>query len=178
MTAWLRRTALFIAASAGMVGLIGYYALLTHLAFAEQARRLLAVHFTTIPARPSATAGIWLHNSHLVLGVAIWLLVTGLAGSTKRGRRGLRFADVLLTVWAIGVALTAGVLLGAYGSVQARRFWPYAPVEIAGWAMLLAVYASARLGRHGWRRTVRGLLTVELLLAVAAFLEASGGKWL
>jgi hypothetical protein len=177
MTAWFRRTALFLTALTGMVGLIGYYALLTHLAFAEQARRLLAVHFTAIPARPSAAAGIWLHNSRLVLGVTIWLLVTGLAGSTKCGRR-LGFADVLLTVWAIGVALTAGVLLGAYGSVQARRFWPYAPVEIAGWAMLLAVYASARLGRHGWRRTVRGLLTVELLLAVAAFLEATGGKWL
>jgi hypothetical protein len=178
MSALIRRTACFTAAASGIACLIGYYALLTYLAFAAQARRLLAVHFTTIPARPSAAVGIWLHNSHLVLGVAVCLLVTGLAGSAKGGRRAFRFADVLLTVWAVGVALTAGVLLGAYGSAQARAFWPYAPVEIAAWAMLLAVYASARLGRHGWRRTVRGLLTVELLLAVAAFLEASGGEWL
>jgi hypothetical protein len=178
MRTLIRRTALFTTAATGMAGLISYYALLTHLAFAAQARRLLAVHFTTIPARPSVVAGIWLHNSHLVIGVAVCLLVTGLAGGAKRGRRGFRFADLLLTVWAVGVALTAGVLLGAYGSEQARAFWPYAPVEVAAWAMLLAVYASARLGRHGWRRTVRGLLTVEVLLAVAAFLEVSGGKWL
>jgi hypothetical protein len=175
MRALLRRTAVFAVAAGCMVGLIGYYALLTHLAFAAQARRLLAVHFATIPARPSIAAGIWLHNSHLVIGVAVCLFVTGLAGSRKGG---FRVADLLLTVWALSVALIVGVLLGAYGSVQARAFWPYAPVEIAAWAMLLAVYASARLGRPGWRRTVRGLLTVELLLAVAAFLEASGGKWL
>jgi hypothetical protein len=178
MSALVRRTALFTATAAGMAGLIGYYALLTHLAFAAQARRLLAVHFTTIPPRPSAAAGIWLHNSHLVLGVAVCLFVTGLAGNGKGRRRGFRFSDVLLSVWAVGVALIAGVLLGAYGSVQARAFWPYAPVEIAAWAMLLAVYVGARLGRYGWRRTLRGLFTVELLLAVAAFLEASGGKWL
>lgn len=176
MSALIRRTAFFTAAAAVMAGLIGYYALLTHLAFAAQARKLLAVHFTAIPARPSVAAGIWIHNSHLVVGVAVCLLLTALAGNAKR--RAFRFADVLLIVWAVSVALIAGVLLGAYGSVQARAFWPFAPVEIGAWAMLLAVYASARLGRHSWRGTVRGLLTVEMLLAVAAFLEASGGKWL
>jgi hypothetical protein len=176
MIALVRRAGLFAAASAVMAGLIGYYALITHLAFAQQARRLLAVRFTAIPSRPSAAAGIWLHNSHLVLGVAVCLLVTGLARSTRGGRREFTIADVLLTLWAVGVALLAGVLLGAYGAEQARAFWPYAPVEICAWAMLLAVYASARLGRHGWRRTVRGLLTVELLLGLAAILEASGGK--
>jgi hypothetical protein len=177
MSALICRAAVLICSVAGMTGLVGYYALLTHVAFAAQARRLLAVHFATVAARPSVALEIWLHNSHLVLGVAVCLLVAGVAGGVKADRA-FSLADVLLTVWAIGVALTAGVLLGAYGGAQARAFWPYAPVEIAAWAMLVAVYASARLGRHGWRRTVRGLLTVELLLAVAAFLEASGSKWL
>jgi len=181
MRALIRRTSILAAVSACLVGLIGYYALVTHLAFAAEARRLLAVHFTTVPARPAEALAIWLHNSRLVLGVAICLFVSGLARAVTAPRRiGSTFCigDGLIAIWAVGVAFVAGVLMGAYGAAQARVFWPYAPVEVAGWAMLLAVYTNVRLGRHSWRQTVRGLVSVEALLAVAAILEASGGRWL
>jgi hypothetical protein len=179
MSPLIRRTSVFAAVAAVMAALIGYFTLVTDLAFAAQARRLLAVHFTTVPARPGEAVAIWLRNSHLVAGVAVCLCVNGLAHTVKTARRpSFSLGDVVLALWAVGVAVTAGVLLGAYGSVQARAFWPYAPVELTAWATLLAVYADARLGRHGWRQTVRGLLSVELLLAVAAILETSGAKWL
>ena len=184
MSALIRRTSMFAAVTVSLVGLIGYYALVTHLAFAAEARRLLAVHFTTVPARPGEALAIWLHNSRLVVGVAICLFVSGLARTVTAARRigstriPFCMSDALIAIWAVGVAFTAGVLMGAYGAAQARVFWPYAPVEVIGWAMLLALYTNARLGRHGWRQTVRGLVSVEALLAVAAILEASGGRWL
>ena len=71
MSTLIRRTSTFAAVTASLVGLIGYYALVTHLAFAAEARRLLAVHFTTVPARPGEALAIWLHNSRLVLGVDV-----------------------------------------------------------------------------------------------------------
>lgn len=179
MSALIRRAAVFLALTATMGGLIGYYALVTHLAFAAQARQLLAVHFSTVPARPGEAVAIWLHNSRLVIGVAICIVVSGLMRVARGSARpSFVLSDALLAVWAVGVAVTAGVLLGAYGEAQAKVFWPYAPVELAGWALLLTVYTNGRLRRYGWRQIVRGLVSVEAILAVAAILETFGGKWL
>jgi hypothetical protein len=179
MSALIRRTAVFLVLAATMGGLIGYYALVTHLAFAAQARGVLAVHFRTVPAKPGEAFAIWLHNSRLVIGVAICIAVNGLIKTTRGSARpSFVLSDILLAIWAVGVAVTAGVLLGAYGNAQAKVFWPYAPVELVGWALLLAVYTNARLCRYGWRQIARGLVSVEAILAIAAILEAFGDKWL
>lgn len=179
MSALVRRTAVFLAVAAAMAGMVGYYALLTHLAFAVQARRVLAVHFSTVPAKPGEAVAIWLHNSRFVVGVAICIVVSGLARAARGiARPSFVLSDALLAIWTVGVAVSTGVLLGAYGNAQAKVFWPYAPVELAGWTLLLAVYTNARLRRYRWRQIVRGLVSVEAILAVAAILEASGGKWL
>jgi hypothetical protein len=179
MSALVRRTAVSLAVAAAMAGMIGYYALVTHLAFAAQARRVLAVHFSTVPAKPGEAVAIWLHNSRLVVGVAICIVVSGLVKATRGSARpSFVLSDALLTIWAVSVVVTTGVLLGAYGNAQAKVFWPYAPVELVGWALLLAVYTNARLRHYGWRQIAQGLVSVEAILAVAAILEASGGKWL
>jgi hypothetical protein len=163
-----------------LVGLAGYYALLTHLAFATQARRLLAVHFTAIPARPGEAVAIWTHNSRLVLGVAVCVALTvivrALTEGLRKGSERLWASDGLLALWALGTTVTAGVLLGAYGSAQAHAFWPYAPVETLAWAILLALYINARRGPIGWRQAIWSIVGVELLLALAATLETFGGS--
>ncbi|HXA54913.1 MAG TPA: hypothetical protein VNV37_08575, partial [Solirubrobacteraceae bacterium] len=136
----LRRlpTVTLVLASVLMLGF--YYTLLTHLAFAVQARRLLAVHFATIPDEPGQALAIWLHNSRLVLGIAVWMSTVAADGRLARTSIPLWVGDVLLGVWAWGTVLAAGVLLGAYGATQAKAFWPFAPVEITAWALLLALY--------------------------------------
>src|ERR1700688_3380762 len=48
-----------------------------HLAFAAHARNCWPVSSPRNPARPSAAVGIWLRKTHLVLGVAVCLLATG-----------------------------------------------------------------------------------------------------
>jgi hypothetical protein len=172
----LRRlpTVTLVLASVLMLGF--YYTLLTHLAFAVQARRLLAVHFATIPDEPGQALAIWLHNSRLVLGIAVWMSTVAADGRLARTSIPLWVGDVLLGVWAWGTVLAAGVLLGAYGATQAKAFWPFAPVEITAWALLLALYIDTRRRRVSIRRALAGIVAVELLLAVAAVLEV-GGLW-
>jgi hypothetical protein len=166
----------------GMVMVGGYYALVTRFVFAEQARRLLSVHFAVIADQPAEALTIWLDNSRLVLGVTAWMILTtgGLPSRTvKPGDRTvpgvvLWVGDVLLGLWIVVTVLLAGVLLGAYGAVQARAFWPYAPVEICAWVLLIATYLDTRRRRGGMRRVAACLVIVEGLLAIAAVLEVGG----
>ncbi len=154
----------------------------TQAGFAPGARRLLAVHLVERFADPPGEAlGIWLNNSKITAGVAVciafvalarWILPAGRAGAE---RIPMWFADAILAVWAVAQAALAGVLIGAYGSAQLRAFLPDGPVEVTAWALLGALYVNARRGRNGWRGTVWGLVAVEVLLALAAILEAFGG---
>jgi hypothetical protein len=179
-----RRAAVFAVVLAIMVGLVAYYALVTHFVFAASARALLRVHFTDLASRPSEAAGIWLHNSRIVLGVGAAVALIGMSRALcshqlrPSERIPLWLSDGILCMWAAGLCVAAGVLIGAYGTRQLRAFWPYAPVEVAAWALLLSIYLMVRLGRNGWRQTLLGLLEVESLLALAAILEALGGGWL
>jgi hypothetical protein len=172
----LRRLPTVALVLAGVLMLGFYYALLTHLAFAVQARRLLAVHFATLPDRPGQALAIWLHNSRLVLGITAWMSTVAAERCLARTSIPLWVGDVLLGVWAWGTVLVAGVLLGAYGAMQAKAFWPFAPVEITAWALLLSLYIDTRRRRVSIRRALAGIVAVELLLAVAAVLEV-GGLW-
>jgi hypothetical protein len=180
MIARLRGTPTFVLVLTGMMVVGGYYALVTHFVFAEQARRLLSVHFAVIPDQPGEAVTIWLDNSRLVLGVAAWTILTGLLRTvtsedqTPRVLMPLWVGDALLGLWVLATILTAGVLLGAYGAVQARAFWPYAPVEVSAWALLIATYIDTRRSRAGARRVLACLVTVEGLLAIAAVLEVGG----
>lgn len=180
MTATLRRIPTVALVLASMVALGFYYALVTHLAFAGQARRLLAVHFAVIPDRSSEALTIWLHNSRLVLGVAVWTAFIGLLralaadGRTRRSPIPLWIGDGLLGLWAFATVLAAGVLLGAYGAAQAKAFWPYAPIEVAAWALLIALYIDTRRCLVSVRGVLAGFAGVELLLALAAVLEVGG----
>jgi hypothetical protein len=175
---------MFALVLACMFGLAAYYALVTHFAFAGSARDILAVHFAAVPARPSEALSIWLHNSRVVLGVAGCAALSGVVravapdGLRMVERIPLWASDAILCVWAAGVSFASGVLMGAYGTEQLRAFWPYAPVEVTAWALLLALYINVRQGRDGWRQTACGLVAVEVLLALAAILEALGKGWL
>ncbi len=171
----------FVLVLAGMVCLSSYYAVLTHVWWAAPARRLFAVRFIDVPGLPGEAVAIWVHNSKLVAGVTVCVAVIMLVRWAAPDRRYSRFApllvaDAILLTWTVGLVLTVGVLIGAYGAVQARAFWPYAPVEVCGWALMLAVYVNARTGRANWWRTVLGLASVEVLLALAALLEVFGSK--
>jgi hypothetical protein len=158
----------------GILALGVYYALLTHLVFAAQARRLLAVHFAAIPDQPTQALAIWLHNSRLVFAVAAWASTVAAQNHLSEKRIPLWVGDVLLGAWALATVIVAGVLLGAYGAVQAHAFWPFAPVELAAWALLLALYIDTRRHRMSIRRALVGFVSVELLLALAAVLEVGG----
>ncbi len=163
-----------------LTGLAAYYALLTHVAFAAEARRLLDVHFAAVPDQPNEALSVWLHNSRVVLGVGVCVALSGLIRAITVGgphgaeRIPLWVGDAILTVWTVTVVLTAGILLGAYGERQVQAFWPYAPVELIAWALLIAFYIDARRGRGSARRQLLTLATVEGLLAVAAVLEVGG----
>ncbi|MGA2163710.1 MAG: hypothetical protein ABSH36_04500 [Solirubrobacteraceae bacterium] len=155
----------------------------TRVAFASSARRLLAVHFINHFKDPASVAfGIWLNNSKMTAGVAACIALVALTRwIAPAGRRGVEripvwVMDVILGVWAVWTAVLAGVLLGAYGSLQLHAFLPDGPAEIVAWALLLALYINARRGRNGCRATVCGLAAVEGLLALAAVLET--GRWL
>lgn len=179
MTTRLHNARTFPLVLGGAVAVAGYYALVTHLAFAGEARRLLAVHFAVIPDRPGEALAIWLHNSRLVAGVGVCaaLALGAHAVAPLRGRierAPLLVGDALLGLWAFGTVFTASVLLGAYGSRQAQAFWPYGPIEVTGWMLLLSTYIDVRLGRAGARHLLIGLTTVEALLALAAVLEVKG----
>jgi hypothetical protein len=184
MIARLRAIPTFVVVLTGMIFVGGYYALVTRFAFAEQARRLLSVHFAVIADQPGEALTIWLDNSRLVLGVTIWMILTagGLPSRTvKPGDQtrtvpvvALWVGDVLLGLWILVTVLLAGVLLGAYGAVQARAFWPYAPVEVSAWALLIATYIDTRRRRGGMRRVAACLVMVEGLLVIAAVLEVGG----
>jgi hypothetical protein len=173
------RPPLLLVVFAGWVAAIGLSAGVTSLWLRRWARAALKVHFLSHLRRPASEAAhIWLTNSRLTCGAAICiflvLLARSLAPAGLRGLQRLPFlaADVVLAVTLLRTALLAGVLLGAYGSSQARAFMPYGPVELSAWAVLAVIYINARLGRGGPARSARGLLGVELLLAVAAVMEA------
>jgi len=180
LAAFIRRAPTFPLVLACLTGLGVYYALLTDVLFAAGARRVLDVHFAAVPDRPGEALSIWLHNSRVVLGVgvcvALSVLIRAVMAGEKEGpeRIPLWVSDAILTVWAVVVVFTAGVLLGAYGARQVRAFWPYAPVEITAWALLIASYIDARRGRGSHRRRLLSLAIVEGLLALAAVLEVGG----
>ena len=173
VTARLRSAPTFPIVLVTMAGLITYYALVTHLAFRALARRVLAVHFVTLADGLHESLAIWLHNSRLVVGVAICALLQILLRpvSTNVTRW---IADGVLATWAVVTVGATGVLLGAYGAVQARVFWPFAPVELVAWGLLLSLYVDVRRGRARAGRLLRGIVSVELLLALAALLEVAG----
>lgn len=176
----IRRTPTFTLVLACLLGLAVYYALLTHFAFAADARRILAVRFVGIPNRPEEALSIWLHNSRVVLGVAVVALIARFVPKRRSvGHRGaehipLLVSDVILGVWAVGTVALAGVLAGAYGSAQLRAFMPDGPVEVTAWALLITLYIDARRRRGSGRRLLLELATVEGLLAIAAVLEVGG----
>jgi hypothetical protein len=180
LSALIRRVPTFPIVLCCLAGLAAYYALLTHVVFAAEMRRLLDVHFAAVPNRPGEALSIWLHNSRVVLGVGVCVALSDVvraitAGETHGAERvPLWVGDAILTVWAVTVVLTAGVLLGAYGARQARAFWPYAPVEVTAWALLIASYIDARRGRGSARQQLLTFAMVEGLLAVAAVLEVGG----
>ena len=156
--------------------------IVTRAEFAASARRLLAVHFEQRLSDPAHEAlWIWLRNSKMTAGVAVAIALVALVrwlSPAARARGAERipvwFADAILGVWSLLWAALAGVALGAYGSAQLQAFLPDGPVEVTAWALLLALYINARRGACGWRQTVWGLVSVEVLLALAAILEAWG----
>ncbi len=155
--------------------------IVTRVAFAASARRLLAVHFVGRLGDPAREAlSIWLHNSKMTAGVAVCIaLVAAVRRMAPAGRAGAEripmwLTDTILGVWSLLWVALAGVALGAYGAVQLRAFLPDGPVEITAWALLLALYINARRGQGGWRQAAWGLVSVEALLALAAILEAWG----
>jgi hypothetical protein len=179
-TALMRRTPTFVIVLAGMVGLALYYALVTHFAFAAGARRVLGVHFVAVPDRPGEALSIWLHNSRVTIGVAVYSAIAQIVqclpvdGPAGAERIPLWIGDAILGLWGVGTVAVAGVLIGAYGAVQLHAFWPDGPVELTAWSLLLALVMDARRRRLGWRDTAARVATVELLLALAAILEVGG----
>lgn len=146
--------------------------------FAPAARRLLKVHFIVSFHHPlGEAASIWLTNSLATAGTAGCLVLILLAQRLAPPPHGVEripwwVCDALLAVTAARTAVLAGVLIGAYGTVQLRAFLPDGPVEVLGWALLTCVYIQVRRRRIGLRGSAIGLLAVEGLLAIAALLEA------
>jgi hypothetical protein len=169
------------------VGLVTVYllmvavvaALLTRLVFREAARRLLRVHFVAVPHHAGDALGIWLHNATIVLGFAIFLGCAQLAQRAPDAARTewaiLRAGDGAMFIWATWTAVLAGVLAGAYGSVQIRAFLPQGPVEIAAWALLIALYIRVRRQRLAAGTTALLLAVVLVMLALSAVLELWAG---
>jgi hypothetical protein len=160
------------------LGIAGVCAGVTGELFAGGARRLLKVHFVSSFAHPLGEAvAIWLTNSQATAGTAGCIGLVLLAQRLAPAARGLEripwwVCDLLLAATAARTAVLAGVLLGAYGTAQLRAFWPDGPVEVLAWAVLCSVYIQARRRRFGWRESASGLFVVELLLGIAALLEA------
>jgi hypothetical protein len=152
------------------VTLIGFA--VTRITLAHAVRELLAVHFVQGPLGLGEAASILAENSKVAAVVAVPIVVALLTRRLTPASRMFWTFDVLLCAWATFTAALSGVLLGAYGSVQLRAFMPFAPVEVTAWMLLSAVYVCARRRQLAWREMLAGLVLVEVLLAVAALLEA------
>jgi len=165
----------------GLLLMTAVAAVTTGLLFAHQARALLAVHFTRIPVTAGDAASIWLHNLRSELGVAVFAVVDPVSsrlldGDSRVWRRLLvGFGDVVMTCWAVGSSLIAGVLLGAYGMRQLAAFLPDGPVEVTGWLLLIVLYVDVRRGRTTLMKAAAWLVVVAGLLALAAVLELGAG---
>ena len=144
----------------------------TKITLAHAVRELLAVHFVQGRLGLGEAASILAENSKLAAVVAMPIVVALLSRRLAGASRMFWTFDVLLCAWATLTASLSGVLLGAYGSVQLRAFMPFAPVEVTAWMLLSTVYVCARRQQLAWREMLAGLLLVEMLLAVAALLEA------
>ena len=155
--------------------------LLTRVLFAAQARSVLAVHFTSIPASPGQAVAIWIHNSRSTLGIAVFAVSRPvsralLGDQTQRLERAIvRVCDSIIGLWAIGYATAGGVLLGAYGTRQLRILLPEGPVEIAAWVLLVVLYLDLRRGRVTFGQAAVRLAGVVAILGVAAVLELWAG---
>lgn len=152
------------------VTLIGFT--VTRITFARAVRELLAVHFVQGPLGLGEAAAILAENSKVAAVVAVPIVAALLTRRLGAISRMFWTFDVLLCAWATLTAALSGVLLGAYGSLQLRAFMPFAPVEVSAWMLLSAVYVCARRRQLAWREMLAGLLLVEVLLALAALLEA------
>lgn len=151
----------------------------TRIGFQTPARRLLAVHFMALQAKPTVAFGIWRRNLRILAGLAgAMLCAQFVQSSTTVGRFErvmLRVCDATLCLWAIGTAVLAGVLIGAYGTRQIRGFLPQGPIEIAAWLALIVLYVDVRHRRVTIRPAVRRLAVIAVLLAAAALLELWAG---
>ena len=156
--------------------------IVTRAAFAASVRRLLAVHFVARLADPAHEAlWIWLRNSKMTAGVAACIALVALVRwISPAGRRaapsGYRCGS---RTRSSGCGRCCGPRSPGWRSARTARrscgaFLPDGPVEVTAWALLLALYINARRGHDEWRQTVWGLVSVEVLLALAAILEAWG----
>lgn len=150
-------------------------AAITRLAFAAPARRLLRVHFTGVSHDAAAAAGIWVHNTRIFMGFAVFLACAYFIQRDQRSaclERAILWAcDGALFLWASGTAALAGVLTGAYGLAQIRAFLPQGPIELMAWTMLIALYIQVRKQRVRVARAIRQLAVILLVLAASAVLE-------
>jgi hypothetical protein len=152
--------------------------LVVHLASADSARRLLAFHFTGVPAQPAVAATVFLHNLHALLAIAGALLVAQapylVSPAAQSGPIHLTLQRACDAVLAGGVAanvIVIGASFGAYGIRMVRAAVPHGPVEVAAYSLALALYTQGRRQQL----PVRHMLAVATLstsaLAVAALLE-------
>jgi cytochrome c-type biogenesis protein CcmH/NrfG len=155
--------------------------LLTRLLFATQARSVLAVHFTSIPATSGQAVEIWLHNARSTLGVAVFAVARPVSHrllgdrTPSLDRAIVRVCDSIIGLWAIGYAAAGGALLGAYGTRQLRTYLPEGPVEIAAWVLLVVLYLDLRRGRVTLSQAALRLAGVVAILGMAAVLELWAG---
>jgi hypothetical protein len=150
-------------------------AAITRLAFAAPARRLLRVHFTGVSHQAGAAAAIWVHNTRIFIGFAVFLSCAYFIQRDERSARIERAilwaCDGALLLWATGTAALAGVLTGAYGLAQIRAFMPQGPVELTAWTLLIALYIQVRRQRVRPGRAARQLALILLVLGASAILE-------
>jgi hypothetical protein len=154
--------------------------LLTGLMFSAQARSLLAVHFASIPDTPSQALTIWLHNCRSALGVAVFALARfvgrRLSDDTLVFERVIvGVCDAIIGVLAIGYAVGAGMLIGAYGERQLRVFLPEGPIEVTAWVLLVVLYLDLRRDRVTPKQTALRIVAIVATLGVAAVLELWAG---
>lgn len=169
---------LLLGVYAGWLAAITATAAITTIWFASSARRMLNARFLFAFHHPlSEAASIWLTNSRASLGVAGCIVAILFAEHIAPARRRIDLVpfwlcDLILLVTAARTVVLAGLLIGAYGTMQLRAFLPDGPVEVLAWALLGCVYIQVRRRRIGLRNSLIGLLAVELLLVIAALLEA------
>ena len=155
-------------------------ALITRMAFAYNARELLAVDFIPIRRSVAQALEILLHNGVKALAFGTFCGCVKLAGQgevpSRMQRLILLCCDGIVCAWWLSTALLAGVLIGAYGSRQALAFLPNGPVEIVAWALLIALYVDVRRGRVSTGQLAARLCVVLALLALSAVLELWAGR--